>query len=144
MVNVPYCGGVCGAEHSFRLCRRGRSGRAFGGGRGRGHIKDARLRCSVELVEFVSGADADGVFAGGYGGRNDVPKIDGNAVDGEVVEVGGLIAAVGAVGVEEAGDEVARFQVTCLEEGGFDLDADEASSEIDDYVVLGGVAQGLG
>ena len=97
-----------------------------------------------ELVEFVSGADADGVFAGGYGGRNDVPEIDGNAVDGEVVEISRLVAAVGAVSVEEAGDEVSRLEVAGLEESGFDLDADEASSEIDDYVILGGVAQGLG
>lgn len=98
----------------------------------------------LELVEFVSGTDADGVFAGGYGGRNDVPEINGNAIDGEVIEVGGLVAAVGAVDVEEAGDEVSGLEVAGFVKSGFDLDADEASSEIDDHVVLGGVAQGLG
>jgi len=46
------------------------------------------------LVLFVAGADSDGVFAGGYGGRDDVPDVFGNAVDGQVVEVGLLVAAV--------------------------------------------------
>jgi hypothetical protein len=34
------------------------------------------------LVLFVAGADSDGVFAGGYLGRDDVPDIFGDAVDG--------------------------------------------------------------
>jgi len=46
--------------------------------------------------------------------------------------------------VEQAGYEVSRFQVAGLKERGFDMDADEASAEIEDHVVLGGVAQGLG
>jgi len=34
------------------------------------------------LILFVAGADADGVFAGGCLGRDDVPDVDRNAVDG--------------------------------------------------------------
>jgi hypothetical protein len=46
--------------------------------------------------------------------------------------------------VAQAGYEVAGLQVAGLELGGFDLDADEASAEVEDYVVLGGVAARLG
>jgi len=90
------------------------------------------------LVLFVAGADSDGVFAGGYGGRDDVPDVFGNAVDGEVVEVGLLVAAVGAVDVEQAGYEVSGLQVAGLEKSGFDLNADEASarSRITSYCAL--------
>ena len=93
---------------------------------------------------FVAGADSDGVFAGGDLGRDYVPDIFGDAVDGQVVKVGRLVAAVGAVHVEEAGYEVSGLQVAGLEERRFDLDADEARAQIEDYVVLGGVAQRLG
>jgi len=51
---------------------------------------------------------------------------------------------VGSVDVEEAGYEVSGLQVARLVEGGFDLDADEASAEVEDDVVLGGVAARLG
>ena len=51
---------------------------------------------------------------------------------------------VGAVDVEQAGDEVSGLQVAGLKESGFDLDADEASAEVEDDVVLGGVAARLG
>jgi hypothetical protein len=61
----------------------------------------------LPLVEFVAGAGADGMFAGRHLGRNDVPDVFWNAVDGQIVEVGWLVAPVGAVGVEQAGYEVA-------------------------------------
>jgi len=34
------------------------------------------------LIQFVAGADADGVFAGGFRRRDDVPDVYGNAVEG--------------------------------------------------------------
>ena len=48
------------------------------------------------------------------------------------------------MGVAQVGYEVAGLQVAGLKGCGFDLDADEASAEVEDYVVLGGVAQGFG
>ena len=48
------------------------------------------------------------------------------------------------MGMAQVGNEVARLQVAGLEGGGFDLDADEASAEIEDDVVWGGVAARLG
>jgi len=96
------------------------------------------------LVEAVAGADSDGVLAGGNLGRDDVPDISGNAVEGEIVEVGWLVAVVGAVGVVKAGDEVAGLQVTRLKVSGLDLDADEVAVGVEDNVVGDTVSYGLG
>jgi hypothetical protein len=112
----------------------------------RGTVVQQMPRFSVvlPLVLFVAGAEADGLFAAGDSPRDDVPDISRNAVNREVVEVGLLVAVVGAAGVDQAGDEVAGLQVACLEHSGFDLHAYEAPAQIDHYVVLGGVAYGLG
>jgi len=98
----------------------------------------------LPLVLFVAGADADGLFAAGDSPRDDVPDISRNAVNGKVVEVGLQVAVVGAAHVDQAGDEIAGLQVAGLEESGFHLHANEPSAKIDNYVVLGGVAYGLG
>jgi len=98
----------------------------------------------LPLVLFIAGADADGLFARGDSPRNDVPDISRNAVHGEVVEVGSLVALVGAADVDQAGDEVAGLQVAGLKDSGFHLHANEASAKIDHDVVLRGVAYRLG
>ena len=94
----------------------------------------------LPLVLFVARTHADGLFTGGHSPRDDVPDVSWNAVNGEVVEVGLLVAVIEAAGMDQAGDEVAGLQVAGLEHGGFDLHPNETPAQIDNDVVLGGVA----
>ena len=111
---------------------------------GRGRAADTRLLGNAPTGFVCRRAHADGLFARRHRPRDDVPDIFWNTVNGKVVEVGLLVAVVGAAEVDQAGDEVAGLQVAGLENRGFHLHANEASAKIDNDVVLGRVAYRLG
>ena len=67
----------------------------------------------------------------------DVPGVGGDDVGGEEVDL------VGAVG-ESVGIEVAFVGVAALEDGAFDLDADEVSAVCEGEIERGHVSPGLG
>lgn len=75
-------------------------------------------------------------MVGGCDGE-DVPGVGGNDIGGEEVDL------VGAVG-NSVGVEVAFVGVAAVEDGAFDLDADEVSAVGEGEIEGGGVSPGLG
>ena len=108
---------------------------------------------SLEVLE-ISVAGAGGVEQqrirnrAQIGERDDVPEIEWDDEQGEEIDLGGGVSAdffVGAAGdgVAQVGAARAILVLGGLQ-GGFDLDAAKDGALLDDEVVAGGIAPGLG
>ena len=89
------------------------------------------------------GVDGDGEFGSGEkdgGGGDEIPGVGGEDIEGEQVEVAGMVALFAGESVAEAAEVASTFA------GGeaFDLDAEVVLAVFDADVVGAGVAPGLG
>jgi hypothetical protein len=117
---------------------------ALGGGGRRGFLRRSAqqvpgLDVALIFLAFASGgeqevATQDGADLGG----DDVPDVLGDDVDGEEIDLAGLVVLVAA------GLEAADVSVAEAGDGGLDLHAQEAAAMVDGEVVAGGVSPGLG
>lgn len=98
------------------------------------------------------GVEVDGKAGAAHvGDRDDVPDIFRDDVEGEEVDLGGEVGASRRLAGGSAGDGVAEVGAGSAawfhgreHDGGLDLHPLEASAVLDDEVVAGGVAPGLG
>ena len=98
---------------------------------------NARLLCIGSIWNFGGGGEEDVGLGVGGGEGEDVEDVGGDDVGGEEVD---LVGGVGDAVVVE----VAFVGVAAVEDGAFDLDAEEVAVVVDGEVVGGAVSAGPG